>query len=69
MKRQDLSCYEGKRIKIFLKNKFVYNCVIEEFLDDCIKIRDKFDNVVIISLDEISNVTGIRKVGEDDKRE
>ncbi len=59
MKKEDILCYERKKIKILLKNKFVYTCVIKEFLEDSIKIRDKFNNLVVISLDDISMITDL----------
>ena len=60
MKKEDLLCYKRKKVKILLKNRFVYTCIIEEFLEDCIKIRDKFGNLVTISLDDISMITELR---------
>jgi len=57
MKKEDVLCYAEKRIKILLKNRFVYNCMIEEFLEDSIKIRDKFGNLVLISLEDIAVIT------------
>ena len=61
MKKEDVLCYEGKTIKILLKNNFIYTCTIREFLDDCIKIRDRFGNLVTISLGNISMITEIRR--------
>lgn len=57
MKKEDVLCYDGKRIKILLKNKFIYTCIIEEFLEDSVRVKDKFGNLVTISFDEISMVT------------
>jgi hypothetical protein len=54
VKVEDLKIYRKKKIKLLLKNRFVYSCVIEEFLENSIKIRDKFGNVIIISVDDIS---------------
>lgn len=56
MKKEDVLCYKGKPIKIILKNGFIYTCKIIEFLDDCIKVRDKYENLVTISLDNISMI-------------
>jgi hypothetical protein len=61
MKKEDLRCYEGKKIKILLKNNFVYTCSIQEFLEDCIKIRDRFGNLVLVSLGDISMITEIQE--------
>ena len=61
MKKGDIICYEGKSIKILLKNNFVYTCVIQEFLDDCIRVKDRFGNLVTISLGNISMITEVRK--------
>ncbi len=59
MKIEDLLWCEGKNIKILLKNKFIYTCKISEFLGDCIKVVDKFDKEILISLDEISVVSEV----------
>jgi len=61
MKKGDIICYEGKSIKILLKNNFVYTCVIQEFLDDCIRVKDRFGNLVTISLGNISMITEVRR--------
>ncbi len=64
MKEEDLRSYEGKNIKILLKNGFVYTCEIKRFLGDCIKIVDKFDKEILISLDEISMVSEVSVMGD-----
>jgi len=64
MKRGDILCYQNKTVKIILKNRFVYCCKIEEFLDDSIKIRDKFNNLVLISLEDIMLITEFNNGGK-----
>ena len=59
MKKKDIKRYEGKRLKILLKNNFFYTCNIEEVMQDCIRIKDKFGNSILISLEDISMVTVI----------
>ena len=65
MKKNEILCYEGKKIKILLKNNFVYTCFIEEYFEDSIKIKDKFGNLVIISLENISMITELNQRREE----
>ena len=57
MKIEELKCYDNKKIKILLVNKFIYTCVIEQFFEDSILVRDKFGNSVLIVLSEIAMIS------------
>lgn len=61
MKKEDVESYQGKRIKIFLKTTFVYTGLIIELTDSSVKIKDKYDSDVIISLDDISVITEVEE--------
>ena len=45
--------YAGKKVRIILKNNFHYTGLILEASENKILIKDKFDNEVLISLDEV----------------
>jgi len=57
MKIEDLRIYESKKITLFLKNKFYYTGHILEFLDDTLKFKDKFGNIILIDGNEIATIT------------
>ena len=57
MKIEELKYYENKKIKILLKTGFVYTGLIEEFLSDSIRLRDKFNKVVTLTVDNINSIT------------
>tara|TARA_Y100000296_G_scaffold87211_1_gene130621 strand:- start:3137 stop:3340 length:204 start_codon:yes stop_codon:yes gene_type:complete len=61
MKEEDIKIYVGKRVKILLSNNFVYTAVINVVSGDCIKIVDKFDNNVLISIRDITMITEIKQ--------
>ncbi len=53
MERNDIEDCEGKLCKFFLRNNIVYHGRVLEIQADVLKIRDKFSNIVFISLDQI----------------
>jgi len=63
MKRTNIEKYKDKKITIFLKNRYYYTGHIVEFLDDSIKFFDKFGNVILISINEITAITERRNEG------
>ena len=63
MKIDDIKIYEGKKITIFLKNKYYYSGYIVEFLEhNTLKFKDKFNNIILISVDEITTITELNGV-------
>jgi len=63
MKVDELKIYKNKKIKIFLKNKYAYTCVIERFNDESITVIDKFNKHLTISVEDISYV---EEMGDDE---
>ena len=71
MEKKDLVNLEGKKIKVVLNNNFFYECKILSIGTDYIKIRDKYDKIVFITIQEIKlleviqwdsgNVTNVKK--------
>jgi len=66
LESKDLVCYLGKKIKIFLKENnttthknFVYTCIIEDILDDAVKVKDKFNNLILIKFSDIRLITEV----------
>ncbi len=57
MKIDDIKIYENKKITIFLRNKYYYSGHIIEFLDDALTFKDKFNNTLLISVEEIVTIT------------
>ena len=62
MKIDDIKIYENKRITIFLKNNYFYSGYIIGFLEDALTFKDKFNNTILISVDEITSITGLNGV-------
>jgi len=56
MERNDLELYLKKRVRITLKTGYFYHCYIQSIGNDSIRIKDKFNRVMIIALDQISIV-------------
>ncbi len=56
MNKEYLEEFEGIDIKIILKNNFHYNGKIVSISEDTLKFKDKFDAVILISLDSIKFV-------------
>ena len=67
MKREEVMIYENKKVKIFLKNKFVYTCRVISVLEDSIRIIDKYHNLITISLKDISIITEMNEELEDEE--
>lgn len=49
----ELSEYDGKRVKIELRNGFYYKGLVLSSGEDYIKIRDKEDKMIFIRVDNI----------------
>jgi hypothetical protein len=47
---------KGKKVFISLKSGLKYNGVVKETTDNFLFILDKFDNKVVIRIDEISSL-------------
>ena len=60
----DLLNYIGKRVKIELKNNFLYEGDVLTADEDSLTIKDKFGKIVCFSLDSI---LFIREVDDDPK--
>ena len=57
MKKEELTKYLNKRIKIFLKNNNIfYTGSIQELGEESLILLDKYDKDVILSLDCISHI-------------
>ena len=56
MDRIALEYFKGRRIKIFLKERIVYNGYIEEIFEDSIIFIDKFETKVAIPYDVIERI-------------
>lgn len=56
MQKEYLEEFKGKNVRIVLKNNYLYNGEIISLSEDSLKFRDKFDAVVLISLDNIKFV-------------
>ena len=56
MNKEYLEELEGKNIKIILKNNFQYNGKIVSISGDSVKFKDQYEDIVLISLDNIKFV-------------
>ena len=56
MQEEDLKEFEGKNIKIVLNNNYQYNGEIISLSRDSLKFKDKYNAVILISLDHIKFV-------------
>ncbi len=56
MDKEHLQEFEGKEIKLVLKGNFQYNGKIVDIAGDSLKFKDKFGDIVLISLDNIKFV-------------
>lgn len=54
MDQQEIEKYQGKRIKLFLKSGTLYTCNIISVGKTSLTIRDKFDDQITISNDNIA---------------
>lgn len=57
MKIGDLRNFQNKRIKLVLKNGFLYTCSIEYLTEDSVHIIDKFNQKHIFDISAISEVS------------
>ncbi len=56
MDKEYLKEFEGKDIKLVLKGNFLYNGRIVSIAGDSLKFKDKFGDIILISLDNIKFV-------------
>lgn len=54
MKKKDLQDYLKKKVKLTLKNGYIYTATILDLSDTAIKIIDNTDSEITIALEEIS---------------
>lgn len=58
----------GKQVKVFLKNKFYYQCVILDCNDNMLKVKDRFKGVMFFGFSEIQKIVPIDvEVNNDDR--
>lgn len=60
MKKEELSRYLGKKIRINLKKNTFFSGHIECLSEDSITILDKFDNLVTIDYSDISFILQVK---------
>lgn len=63
MELQSLKTFEGKKVRIILKNNFCYSNIIFELRDGSVQFEDKFGDLQVI---EPSFVSAISEVNKDD---
>jgi len=66
MKKERLKHLKTKKVKLNLKNNYVYTGIVQSLNDDCLFLLDKFQTMVIISLDEIISISNLD--GDDDEQ-
>lgn len=69
MNEESLKQFIGKRINIFLKSGIHYEGTLTNIAGQSIQILDKFEEVVFISIPEITHLTVKEKVAVDRKEE
>ena len=57
MKKEELTFYLNKRIKIILKNNFKYEGEIDKLFDDDLRFSDRYEGTITIPYEEIRLVT------------
>lgn len=65
MNEESLKKFIGKRINLFLKSGIHYEGILENIDGQSIQILDKFDEVVFISIPEITHLMVKEKKGAD----
>ena len=58
LSQEDMKNYLGDLCKIFLKNNYVYTGKIIKVTDKSVSLIDKYNNKVVVALEEISSVRG-----------
>jgi len=56
MKKEDLKGFENKEVKLVLKNDYLYTGKILKLSEDCLMLRDKYGEDILISYDNIKFV-------------
>jgi small nuclear ribonucleoprotein (snRNP)-like protein len=54
MRYEEIKEYDGKRVQILLKNNYRYTGTITKVNPDSLVLNDKYEQDVLISLEEIS---------------
>ncbi len=57
MKKEELTFYLNKKIKIILKNSFKYEGQIDKLSDTSLRFLDRFEGVITVPYEEIILVT------------
>jgi len=66
MRKEDLDLLLNKRVKLTRKNGFYYSGYIEHLDDDTLRFRDKYNNTLVLSLDDVSGVEEIKEAKNHD---
>lgn len=63
MKKQEAQQYLDKKIRIILKNNFRFSglVLVLEVGEDTLRLQDRFDGIISVSLEDIMLVTGVRE--------
>lgn len=51
--KEELDLFLGKNVLIITEQKFTYNCLVLSYGEDYMKVRDKYDTLRFITLEEI----------------
>lgn len=60
MMKQDIIQFQGKTIKLLLKNSYNYTGDILSISDDSITLLDKYHNTVLISINDITTIMEVQ---------
>jgi hypothetical protein len=67
MEKEILKKFEGKRVKLFLKNNFVYSQVVFKITEnELLEFQDKYGEVLTIEPSFVNGVTVINEVRENE---
>jgi len=64
MEKELMEKYKGKKIRITLANGYFYVGNIEEFKNETLLFRDKFNNLVAIACNSITSVSPEKESGK-----
>lgn len=59
MRKEDLEDYGGKKVKLILVSGSVFTGRIKKLTEESLHMVDKYDQLVVINLNQISNVIGL----------
>lgn len=61
MKQQEAQQYLNKKIRIILKNNFRFSGLVLEIGEDTLRLEDRFEGIISVSLSDIMLVTEVRE--------